>query len=72
MHADLVGKHGISSVYLNDPIAGTAKGGVVTYEWFKEVRKASEAASPEKPIEVICTQPDTPIKCGGAPQKYFI
>ena len=71
MSAELVGKDGISSVYLNDPVAGTAKGGIVTYEWFKEVRKAAEAASPKKPIEVICTQPDTPIKCGGAPQKIL-
>jgi len=71
MSADLVGKNGISSVYLNDPVAGTAKGGVATAQWFKDMRKAAEAASPEKPIKVICTQPDTPIKCGGAPQKIL-
>ena len=71
MSADLVGKHGISSVYLNDPAAGTVKGGVATAQWFKDMRKAAEAASPEKPIKVICTQPDTPIKCGGAPQKIL-
>jgi len=71
MSVDLVGKNGISSVYLNDPIAGTAKGGVVTAQWFRDMRKAAEAASPEKPIKVICTQPDTPIKCGGAPQKIL-
>ena len=71
MSADLVGKNGISSVYLNDPVAGTAKGGVATAQWFKDMRKAAEAASPEKPIRVICTQPDTPIKCGGAPQKIL-
>jgi sulfide:quinone oxidoreductase len=35
------------------------------------MRKAAEAASPENPIKVICTQPDTPIKCGGAPQKIL-
>jgi len=71
MSEDLVGKHGISSVYLNDPVAGTVKGGVATAQWFKDMRKAAEAASPEKPIKVICTQPDTPIKCGGAPQKIL-
>jgi len=71
MSADLVGKNGISSVYLNDPVAGTAKGGVATAQWFKDMRKAAEAASPENPIKVICTQPDTPIKCGGAPQKIL-
>jgi len=71
MSAELVGKNGISSVYLNDPIAGTAKGGVATWEWFKEMRAAAEKATPDKPINVICTQPDTPIKCGGAPQKIL-
>jgi len=71
MTEDLVGQHGISSVYLNDPVAGTARGGVATAQWFKDMRKAAEAASPEKPIKVICTQPDTPIKCGGAPQKIL-
>ena len=71
MSEELVGKNGISSVYLNDPVAGTARGGVATGQWFKDMRKAAEAASPEKPIKVICTQPDTPIKCGGAPQKIL-
>jgi sulfide:quinone oxidoreductase len=71
MRPDLVGKNGISSVYLNDPIAGTAKGGVATEQWFKDVREAAQNASPEKPIHVIYTQPDTPIKCGGAPQKIL-
>ena len=71
MTEDLVGQKGISSVYLNDPVAGTAKGGVATAQWFRDMRKAAQAASPEKPIKVICTQPDTPIKCGGAPQKIL-
>ena len=71
MSPDLVGKHGISSVYLNDPVNGTAKGGEATAQWFKDMRKAAEAASPDNPIHVICTQPDTPIKCGGAPQKIL-
>jgi len=38
MSRDLVGQKGISSVYLNDPVKGTAKGGVVTWEWFKQLR----------------------------------
>lgn len=71
LNEELVGKNGISSVYLNNPVEGTAKGGVVTWEWFKELREAAKNASPEKPINVICTQPDTPIKCGGAPQKIL-
>ena len=71
MSADLVGQKGISSVYLNDPVAGTSKGGVATYEWFKQLRAAAEKASAKDPINAIYTQPDTPIKCGGAPQKIL-
>jgi sulfide:quinone oxidoreductase len=71
MSKDLVGKHGISSVYLNNPTEGSAKGGPITWQWFQDMRVAAEKASPEKPIQVICTQPDTAIKCGGAPQKIL-
>ncbi len=71
MTPDLVGQKGISSVYLNDPVAGTAKGGTATWEWFKELRTAAEKASKENPIHAIYTQPDTAIKCGGAPQKIL-
>jgi len=71
MSPELVGQKGISSVYLNDPVKGSAKGGVVTWEWFKELRSAAEKASKENPIHAIYTQPDTAIKCGGAPQKIL-
>lgn len=73
MSEDLVGKKGISSVYLNDPVAGTARGGTATWQWLQDVREATKKASPENPLKVIFTQPDVPIKCGGAPQKilYF-
>lgn len=71
MSPDLVGQKGISSVYLNDPVKGTAQGGVATWEWFQKVRAAAERASESSPIHVIYTQPSTPIKCGGAPQKIL-
>ena len=64
---DMIGKNGISSVYLNNPEAGTAEGGELTWKWFNELK---DAASKGKP-KVICTQPATPIKCGGAPQKIL-
>ncbi len=67
MSADLVGKHGISSVYLNDPEAGTATGGTLTNDWFNALKEAAKSGTPK----VICTQPNTPIKCGGAPQKIL-
>ncbi len=71
MRPDLVGKKGIASVYLNDTVQGKAPGGVATWKWFNDLRAAAEKASPEHPLTAIYTQPDTPIKCGGAPQKIL-
>jgi len=65
---DDIGKNGISSVYLNNFEKGTAKGGEVTWEWFEALKEA--AASGKKPT-AIYTHPNTPIKCGGAPQKIL-
>jgi sulfide:quinone oxidoreductase len=65
--ADMIGKNGISSVYLSDLALGTAKGGELTHAWFNDVREASKISNPR----VLCTQPSTPIKCGGAPQKML-
>jgi len=64
---DMIGKNGISSVYLNNPEKGTALGGELTWKWFNELKDASSKGKPK----VICTQPATPIKCGGAPQKIL-
>ncbi len=63
-----IGKNGISSVYLNNLENGTAKGGEVTWDWFNTLKKA--ASSGKKPT-AIYTSPNTPIKCGGAPQKIL-
>jgi sulfide:quinone oxidoreductase len=63
-----IGTNGISSVYLNNMEEGTTKGGSVTWEWFNALKDA--AASGKKP-RAIYTQPSTPIKCGGAPQKIL-
>jgi len=63
-----IGTNGISSVYLNNPEEGTAKGGSITQTWFNNLHKASKDGSNPK---VICTQPATAIKCGGAPQKIL-
>ncbi|MDP2850644.1 MAG: FAD/NAD(P)-binding oxidoreductase [Sulfuricurvum sp.] len=65
--SDMIGKNGISSVYLSDLAAGTAEGGTITYEWFKAVHEAAKTSKPR----VLCTQPSTPLKCGGAPQKIL-
>lgn len=65
---DDIGKNGISSVYLSDLEKGTAKGGTLTWEWFDALKDA--AAAGKKPT-AIYTNPNTPIKCGGAPQKIL-
>jgi len=67
LSADMIGTNGISSVYLNDPEAGTADGGSLTWQWFNDVKAAAKTGKPK----VICTQPATAIKCGGAPQKIL-
>jgi len=63
-----IGTNGISSVYLSDLEKGTTHGAEVTWKWFNELKAA--AASGKKPT-AIYTQPATPIKCGGAPQKIL-
>lgn len=67
LSADMLGKNGIASVYQSDLAAGTAEGGTITHEWFKAVHEAAKTSKPR----VICTQPSTPLKCGGAPQKIL-
>jgi len=63
-----IGKNGISSVYLSDLEKGTHEGGEMTWKWFNDLKQA--AADGKKP-RAIFTQPDTAIKCGGAPQKIL-
>lgn len=67
LSADMIGKYGISSVYLNDLARGTADGAAITHEWFKAVHEVAKTSKPR----VICTQPSSPIKCGGSPQKIL-
>jgi len=62
-----IGTNGITSVYLNDLEKGTAKGATATWEWFNDLKEAAKTGKPK----VIYTQPNTPIKCGGAPQKML-
>ncbi len=62
-----IGKNGVTSVYLSDLEKGTAHGATATWEWFQELKKAAKTKKPK----VIYTQPNTAIKCGGAPQKML-
>ena len=62
-----IGTNGIACVYLNDLEKGTARGGEITWQWYNDLRAAAKKGRPK----VLYTQPDTPIKCGGAPQKML-
>ena len=63
-----IGTNGISSVYLNDLEKGTHDGGELTHQWFKDLKAAAKEG--KKP-RAIYTHPNTPVKCGGAPQKIL-
>jgi len=67
LSADMLGKNGIASVYQSDLAAGTAIGATITRDWFNALHEAAKTGKPR----VICTQPSTPLKCGGAPQKIL-
>ena len=62
-----IGTNGIASVYLNNLEEGTARGGEITWQWYNDLKEAAKQGKPT----VIYTQPNTPIKCGGAPQKML-
>lgn len=62
-----IGTNGIASVYLSDLEKGTARGATATWDWYNDVKKAAQTKRPT----VLYTQPDTPIKCGGGPQKML-
>ncbi len=67
LSSDLLGQHGIASVYQSDLARGTAEGGTITRDWFNAVREAAKTAKPR----VIFTQHSPPLKGGGAPQKML-
>jgi len=58
LNSGMIGKDGISSVYFNDTIKGSAKGGDITKEWFSQIYNKAL----KKEVKVICSEPDTPIK----------
>ena len=62
-----IGTNGISCVYLSDMEKGTARGAVAMKKWFDELKEKTKI----KKQKVVYTQPDSPIKCGGAPQKML-
>ncbi|MDH4943612.1 FAD/NAD(P)-binding oxidoreductase [Sulfurimonas sp. C5] len=62
-----IGTNGISCVYLNDLEKGTARGASEMWNWFNDLKEVAKTKRPT----VVYTQPDSPIKCGGAPQKML-
>ena len=62
-----IGTNGIASVYLSDLAKGTARGATATWDWYNQLKEAAKKSKQK----VVYTQPNTPIKCGGAPQKML-
>ncbi len=58
INSDAIGTNGIASVYLNDPLNGSSTGGEITKRWFKKIYRAAL----RRPVKILCTEPDTPIK----------
>lgn len=55
---EMIGKDGIASVYMNDTINGSAIGGDITNQWFKEIQQHAK----KRKTKILCTEPNTPIK----------
>jgi len=58
LDASMIGKNGIASVYFNDTRVGDAQGGEITKSWLREIKRATSKGS----VNVLCTEPETPIK----------
>lgn len=59
-----VGKNGVYSIYFLD-------GAVDTYKGIKELIAQAKAHSGPEKLQALFTDPDTAIKCGGAPKKIM-
>ena len=55
---EMIGKDGITSVYMNNTLHGTASGGDITNQWFREIHSHAKT----KRTKILCTEPNTPIK----------
>ena len=59
-----VGKNGVYSIYFAD-------GAVDTHKGIEELIAQAKAHTGAEKLQAIFTDPDTPIKCGGAPKKIM-
>ncbi|WP_207562392.1 NAD(P)/FAD-dependent oxidoreductase [Sulfurimonas aquatica] len=59
-----IGTRGISSVYLNNTDTGEATGGLLTWQWFQDIKEAAK----KKKLKLLYTMPHTSVKCGGVAQ----
>jgi len=56
-----IGKHGITSVHLNDLSEGTSKGAIVSRMWMKAIRRKAHRSE----VKVLFADPQTPVKGEG-------
>jgi sulfide:quinone oxidoreductase len=67
LSADMIGKDGLGSLYLNNLDDGTVRGANVTWKLLQDF--ATKAKTQK--VQGLFTHPNTPIKCGGAPKKIM-
>lgn len=60
---ELIGRHAIASVYLNDTKTGKAEGGEITRQWMQQICETAAA----QPVKVLCSEPATLFKGPGTP-----
>ncbi len=63
LSSDMIGKEGIASLYLNDTIKGTARGGSASYGLFSKMMQDAKTA--KTPLKVLFTEPASAIKGEG-------
>ncbi|BBG65951.1 hypothetical protein NNO_1248 [Hydrogenimonas sp.] len=61
LESSMIGKNGITSVYMNDTSKGVATGGELTRSWFSDIRKSAQSGH----VKVLLADPDTPVKGEG-------
>lgn len=61
---EFVGKNGVHSIYFQD-------GAVATYKGIEELIAKAKAHTGAEKLQAVFTDPNTPIKCGGAPKKIM-
>ena len=61
LEPSMIGKEGITSVYLNDTAKGSAEGGDLSRNWLLDIRKSAQKGR----VKILLSDPETPVKGEG-------